>query len=537
MIFALFLTIFDAEDHEHKYDVFVEYVVEPTCQKNGEAIYKCACGEVAPETVVVPASEDFHDWQEDERSEAATCVKDGKLVSVCTICKEEKEEVIEASDEYHNYKKKTTANGSEVWECTYCHDLYTEGVVCEHNYKRIGTTATCTKSGVETLRCTKCGDEKTERVSALGHNVDINNPSTLIIKEATCTTDGKASGKCTRCDVKGVVEMVIPAAHTYINAVDNKEATCTEPGRLSQICTKCSEDTPGHKIYEITPAKGHTVPEDEKDIVICEGTPTPTTDKDGNSTYVKDDNGEIIYTAVKGNTVDLSKTTTRELNKKLCTKGIVRVYTCPDCKTEVIETIYDVKGHNFRVTTNATCTANGTKECTICEATETIPATGHDLTGGYLAENKDGTYSVKCNNKGCKTLIIPADQVHIADKATEGTVDTIMENTTAKETWNVAVTYKDTAKTEIDEIRITNRAKPCVHHNLKTLTHTFTDLPAVGATGTLTLTCKANSEDVTVTYTINKTDATKGTIKDDKGDVWDITIATDTKILTVGDKK
>lgn len=434
---------YDAEDHEHDYSVVVEYITEPTCQEDGEAIYKCAiCGEVAPETVIVKASDEYHVYEEDESQRVeATCIADGKKVFVCSVCGDEeanKEEVIPMSEEFHNWEKVISKGdpeytGLEVSKCSICSEYKAVPYNCEHEYEKVSTTATCTKAGVETRVCKNCKDIVKVNVPATGHTVDLENA--VVTVKATCTTDGKAVGTCTECG-KEAVEVVIPAAHKYEEADENKEATCTEGGLLSKICSVC-----GDKIFERTEAKGHTEPESGVKTYVA----TPTYDKDGKVTGYTKTSTEI----------DITKTTL--VNRTLCVSGIVKVYTCEDCKEEVEETLYEVKGHNYKTTVQPTCTTDGKKVCSVCtSATEghtvTIPATGHTLSGYAVAStSEEDVYYVDCKDCGILSASLTVDS---KDK-TKGTIT--LSDGTAEE-WNVTIAYKEDGTT-IKSVKIGEKAE------------------------------------------------------------------------------
>lgn len=442
---------YDAEDHVHKFETLVEYVTEPTCTENGEAVYACSCGE--RETRIIEAS---HDYQEVDTvvikgvvktSKIATCRENGIQYYQCNVCDDVISEVVYSSEEGHNYIKVDTEEGIEYWQCEYCKDLYTVVINCEHNYELISTTATCTASGIDTYICTKCESKKTERVSAKGHIVPVNDDTTVVAK--TCTTNGRAVGKCTVCK-KENADMVIPASHEYYVA-EETEATCINPGRVSKICTECTDKTPGHKIYEETPATGHTKPV-ASEVYTYLANPQTTLDEDGNTIYVEDEDGNIQYTRTE-ELINVAKITTSALNKKLCTQGIVEVYACEDCKDTIEETIYDVKGHNFITRVPAKCKTAGTKVCTVCQTKETIPAIGHKLEGGYVVKNATtDTYRADCQDCG------------LIDVTLNRSAKTITCDETSQ-TWNVTITPATANKPE--SIRIGKIPCTAGSHNLE----------------------------------------------------------------------
>ena len=72
---------------------------------------------------------------------------------------------------------------------------------CEHHWDQgeIITEATCTEEGEKKFTCSICGDEKTEKVSATGHqHTEIRNK-----KEATCKETGYSGDTwCKDCGKK-----------------------------------------------------------------------------------------------------------------------------------------------------------------------------------------------------------------------------------------------------------------------------------------------------------------------------------------------
>ena len=158
-------------------------------------------------------------------------------------------------------------------------------------------------------------------------------------KEATCTEEGVKSIHCSECGiVKQGSEITIPAAgHSYGNWSVTKEATCTATGTQERICSAC-----GNKETQTIAAKGHTWKSDY--------------------------------------TVDKAATCTAEGSKS------IHCSAC-DAKKDGSSVTIAATGHSFgswKVTKEATCTAAGSKErsCSVCgnKETETIAATGHDLT-------------------------------------------------------------------------------------------------------------------------------------------------------------
>lgn len=122
-----------------------------------------------------------------------TCTQDGYAYQIqCVDC----EEIL--------YTESLPALGHE-WAALESDHPCLEGQVCQrcnkteseynHNYKEIEyTPPTCTQDGVEKLKCTKCGDEKTEILNASHDYV-------YYTQASTCEQNGIKITACNQCDL------------------------------------------------------------------------------------------------------------------------------------------------------------------------------------------------------------------------------------------------------------------------------------------------------------------------------------------------
>ena len=100
---------------------------------------------------------------------------------------------------------------------------------CTHSYSSsITTAATCTKDGVKTYTCSKCGNSYTEAVAATGHSY--------------------VSGKCSKCGAAAATG----CTHSYTYKITTA-ATCTAAGVKTYICSLC-----GHSYTSAIAATGHS---------------------------------------------------------------------------------------------------------------------------------------------------------------------------------------------------------------------------------------------------------------------------------------
>lgn len=100
------------------------------------------------------------------------------------------------------------------------------------------TPATCTKDGERRRRCTVCGDEESEVLTAHGHSFGA---ELIVKKQATCGEEGSGYRKCVNCDAREE-EIISPTYdHKYGEGVIVKQAACND-GEIKYICSVCGDD-------------------------------------------------------------------------------------------------------------------------------------------------------------------------------------------------------------------------------------------------------------------------------------------------------
>lgn len=140
--------------------------------------------------------------------------------------------------------------------------------LCDHNFVLKSETAPdCEHAGKKTLKCDKCGEEKTEAGEpALGHLFG----EWEVINAETCTVDGEKARYCTRDNCDGMETAKIPAAHKYaLNSEASVAPTCEAVGKDVYECSVCHD-----KYDEVIPALGHEENTDIARVVTkatCEG--------------------------------------------------------------------------------------------------------------------------------------------------------------------------------------------------------------------------------------------------------------------------
>ena len=291
-----------------------------------------------------------HHWDQGEIITEATCIEEGEKKFTCSICGDEKTEKVSATGHQHTEirnKKEATCKETGYSGDTWCKDcgkkiLSGQTIAKTENHSwdagKVTTKATCTEEGEKTFTCSICGDEKTEKVSATGHqHTEIRNK-----KEATCKEEGYSGDTwCKDCGKKILSGQAIAKTedHSWNQGEITKEPTCKEKGEKTFTCSICGNtktekvSTTDHQHMEIRNQKN------------------PTCKEAGYS----------------GDTY------------------------CADCGVKISsgKTIAKTKNHNWDggvITTEPTCTERGEKTftCTICGNTNTkkVNATGHSY-GAY----------------------------------------------------------------------------------------------------------------------------------------------------------
>ena len=286
-----------------------------------------------------------HHWDQGEIITEATCTEEGEKKFTCSICGDEKTEKVSATGHQHTEirnKKEATCKETGYSGDTWCKDcrkkiLSGQTIAKTENHSwdagKVTTKATCTEEGEKTFTCSICGDEKTEKVSATGHqHTEIRNK-----KEATCKETGYSGDTwCKDCGKKILSGQAIAKTenHSWNQGEITKEPTCKEEGEKTFTCSICGNtktekvSTADHQHMEIRNQKN------------------PTCKEAGYS----------------GDTY------------------------CADCGVKISsgKTIAKTKNHNWDggvITTEPTCTERGEKTftCTICGNTDTkkVNATGH----------------------------------------------------------------------------------------------------------------------------------------------------------------
>ena len=373
-----------------------------------------------------------HHWDQGEIITEATCTEEGEKKFTCSICGDEKTEKVSATGHQHTEirnKKEATCKETGYSGDTWCKDcgkkiLPGKTIAKTENHSwdagKVTTKATCTEEGEKTFTCSICGDKKTEKISATGHqHTEIRNK-----KEATCKETGYSGDTwCKDCGKKILPGKTIAKTenHSWDAGKVTTKATCTEEGEKTFTCSICGDEktekvsATGHQHTEIRNKKEATCKEEGysgdtwcKDCgkkILSGQAIVKTEDHSWNQGEITKEptckeEGEKTFTcSICGNTKTEKVSTTdhqhmeiRNQKNPTCKEaGYSGDTYCADCGVKISsgKTIAKTKNHNWDggvITTEPTCTERGEKTftCTICGNTNTkkVNATGHSY-GAY----------------------------------------------------------------------------------------------------------------------------------------------------------
>ncbi|MGN0466835.1 MAG: CAP domain-containing protein [Lachnospiraceae bacterium] len=236
-----------------------------TCTEEGEKERKCSrCSEIETQKVSALG----HEWSEWKETKKATCTEEGEKERKCSRCSEIETQKVEVlGHELEKVAAKaatcTEAGNKEYYSCKECNKIYSDAAGKNETSVKAMTIlalghewsewkeikkATCTEEGEKERKCSRCSEIETQKVSALGHELE-----KVAAKEATCTEVGnKEYYSCKECnkiysDAAGknetsVKAMTIPAlGHEWSEWKETKKATCTEEGEKERKCSRCNK--------------------------------------------------------------------------------------------------------------------------------------------------------------------------------------------------------------------------------------------------------------------------------------------------------
>ena len=198
-----------------------------------------------------------------EDETAATCTEDGSYNEVvsCRDCGIIMSETLKTTDRLgHDFisdkiliEASCNTEGKERLKCTRCGETKTQTIpaIGSHDFVLEETVAeaTCTEDGELKYQCSRCGKIKTETVPALGHDFG----AATVALEADCVTNGQLLRVCSRCGVNEIeYTPVDPENHRLLEWYDGIPNTCYESGTVGHFhCGACGKNF-NEKMAEIT---------------------------------------------------------------------------------------------------------------------------------------------------------------------------------------------------------------------------------------------------------------------------------------------
>lgn len=368
--------IYDDKGAEVVNESFTGHKLSVNASKLGKGVYTvkvvCVNSAFSKETKTVTFEIGCSHKYVSKMTKEPTCDKSGIKTYTCSLCGDEYVESIEALG--HKYKD-TVINPTEdekgytLHQCTVCNYSYKSNFTdkVEHSYILIDEkNPSCTADGYKKYKCSDCGSEYTDEVSALGHKY------VELIIAPTCTEKGYTLHTCSICGENYKDKYVNEKGHNYVSEI-TKDADCTSDGLITNICSECND-----KKTTIIPAKGHNY----EDTIVA-----PTCDNNGYTLHkcrecgfsYKDREIEKLAHNYKSN---ITKEAT-------CTSEGIREYVCEFCGNSYTQSIAK-KEHTYvsTIKTQASCIDNGVMQykCSECgdEYDSIIPATGHAYTENVI---------------------------------------------------------------------------------------------------------------------------------------------------------
>ena len=193
--------------------------------------------------VACPTADGHHIWNDGEVTKAAACTEDGEMTYTCTMCGDQKTEVIPATG--HDWGQPVWSwNGVESAAATFICSNDSSHVEVKNAVitNEITTPATCTTDGVRTYTAAVTFEQKTytavktEVIPATGHDTQV-----VGAKPATCTQDGYTGDEvCKTCGETVKKGEIIPATgHDY------KDGKCTVCGAADPDYRPEQPENPG----------------------------------------------------------------------------------------------------------------------------------------------------------------------------------------------------------------------------------------------------------------------------------------------------
>ena len=174
----------------------------------------------------------------------------------------------------------------------------------KHNWKLVSDTATCTKAGKRTWKCSVCGQTYSEKSPAKGHKWD----NGKVTKAATCEQDGGRTYTCSRCNMR--FTKAIPAlGHDWDEGAVTTEPHLFTPGVKTYTCKRDASHTYTEEIdpspWLFATLEGVTIDFTTFDLATKDLTPLVITEQPKGGSITRDEDETVALTcAASGGTGD-----------------------------------------------------------------------------------------------------------------------------------------------------------------------------------------------------------------------------------------
>ena len=239
-----------------------------TCYDDAYTVYTATYDGHTETNTVVQTGTAHHIWDEGTYTRRPTCLENGSMRFVCTVCGEIRNDVIGAlgHDVVVDPAIDPTCTERGVTEGTHCRRcaavLVAQIVLPALGHEWSDWTETreptCAEPGIEERTCARCGEVDERELESPAHEWS----EWEITTEPGCETLGEKTRTCAVC---GSVETKPAAAtgHDWVKS-ETSTATCTEDGVWTYTCSKC-----GDTYEEPAAALGHDWAEGEGGTATC----------------------------------------------------------------------------------------------------------------------------------------------------------------------------------------------------------------------------------------------------------------------------
>lgn len=269
----------------------------------------------------------------------ATCSKNGKMHTECTVCKFEMNKQTLYATDAHEYEEDTTKRveptciepGSKTLVCKNCEGKKVEEIAAtDHTFTewKVFVEPTCTEKGIRQSVCTVCLTTKSEKILANGHT-----ESDWIVTAPTCTQTGEKHTECTVCKEVIKTETIDALGHNYTTSNTCSAKDCDAQLYEYKLIGESKTDI---EITKYNPDSKNVV----KNVVI-------PSEIDGYVVKAIGDRAFMNIEVVPGAVID-EETGERAQDTTRCVKSAIETVTIPETVTTIGDYAFATASDNFK---------------------------------------------------------------------------------------------------------------------------------------------------------------------------------------------